>query len=168
MKPREYCCCAVPLINAGIYATLTEQFAIAIVVGTLSVATPSSKHPAHPSCSPQSHSHRPSRRCCNSVVCPCPLSGFLLCSSSNPGSGLPRRRTSKWQAAHRVSLHLISTGKTNHVSQIRHSPHRCIYRSVCHCCCLDHHFCLSPLHRPLKLRGHFLQRQYLIRRRDAL
>ncbi|KAG8219874.1 hypothetical protein J3R82DRAFT_853 [Butyriboletus roseoflavus] len=45
MKQREYCCCAIPLINAGIYATLTEQFVIAIVVGTLSVATPSSKHP---------------------------------------------------------------------------------------------------------------------------
>lgn len=52
MKPREYCCCAVPLINAGIYAILTEQFVIAIVVGTLSVATPSSKHPSYPLCIP--------------------------------------------------------------------------------------------------------------------
>jgi hypothetical protein len=48
MKPREYCCCAVPLINAGIYATLTEQCVVGIVVGTLSVATPSSKHPSPP------------------------------------------------------------------------------------------------------------------------
>ena len=44
MKPREYCCCAVPLVKAGIYTTLTEQFVVAVVVGTLSVATPSSKH----------------------------------------------------------------------------------------------------------------------------
>ncbi|KAL4064907.1 hypothetical protein V8B97DRAFT_1182841 [Scleroderma yunnanense] len=43
MKPREYCCCAIPLVNPGIYATLTEQFVLGIVVGTLSVATPSSK-----------------------------------------------------------------------------------------------------------------------------
>ncbi|TFK30520.1 hypothetical protein FA15DRAFT_662485 [Coprinopsis marcescibilis] len=38
--PRDYCCCAFPLVNAGIYATLTEQFIISIAVGVLSVATP--------------------------------------------------------------------------------------------------------------------------------
>lgn len=41
MKPRDYCCCAIPLVNAGIYTTLTEQFVLAIVAGTLSIATPS-------------------------------------------------------------------------------------------------------------------------------
>jgi len=41
MKPREYCCCAIPLVNFGIYATLTEQFSLGVLVGTLSVATPS-------------------------------------------------------------------------------------------------------------------------------
>ncbi|KAF9229368.1 hypothetical protein BS17DRAFT_688115 [Gyrodon lividus] len=52
MKPREYCCCAIPVINAGIYATLTEQFVLAIVVGTLSVATPSIVGAATPSFAP--------------------------------------------------------------------------------------------------------------------
>ncbi|KAH0838366.1 hypothetical protein J3R83DRAFT_6646 [Lanmaoa asiatica] len=52
MKPREYCCCAIPLINAGIYTTLTEQFIIAFVVGTLSVATPSIVGAATPSFAP--------------------------------------------------------------------------------------------------------------------
>ena len=42
MKPREYCCCAIPVINFGIYFTLTEQFVLGILAGTLSVATPSS------------------------------------------------------------------------------------------------------------------------------
>ncbi|KAJ7070947.1 hypothetical protein C8F01DRAFT_1108445 [Mycena amicta] len=41
MKPREYCCCAIPLINAGIYFALTEQFIAGIATGILSVATPS-------------------------------------------------------------------------------------------------------------------------------
>lgn len=41
MKPRDYCCCAIPIVNAGIYATLLEQFTLGIVAGTLSVATPS-------------------------------------------------------------------------------------------------------------------------------
>ncbi|KAF8912740.1 hypothetical protein CPB84DRAFT_1670305 [Gymnopilus junonius] len=40
MKPREYCCCAIPMVNAGIYATLIEQTALGILVGTLSVGTP--------------------------------------------------------------------------------------------------------------------------------
>jgi hypothetical protein len=42
MKPRDYCCCAIPVVNYGIYLTLTEQFVLGIVAGTLSVATPDS------------------------------------------------------------------------------------------------------------------------------
>lgn len=42
MKAREYCCCAIPVINVGIYLTLTEQFVLGIVAGTLSIATPDS------------------------------------------------------------------------------------------------------------------------------
>jgi len=49
MKPREYCCCALPLINAGIYAALTEQFVAAFVAGILSMATPSIVGAATPS-----------------------------------------------------------------------------------------------------------------------
>ncbi|KAF8560428.1 hypothetical protein OG21DRAFT_1430246 [Imleria badia] len=52
MKPREYCCCAVPLVNAGIYTTIAEQFVIGVVVGTLSVATPSIVGAATPSFAP--------------------------------------------------------------------------------------------------------------------
>jgi hypothetical protein len=44
MKPREYCCCAIPVINFGIYLTLTEQFVLGILAGTLSVATPGSNY----------------------------------------------------------------------------------------------------------------------------
>ncbi|EAU93054.2 hypothetical protein CC1G_06774 [Coprinopsis cinerea okayama7 len=40
MKPRDYCCCAIPMVNAGIYATLIEQLVVAIVVGALAVGTP--------------------------------------------------------------------------------------------------------------------------------
>lgn len=41
LGPREYCCCAIPLVNAGVYATLIEQFILALLVGILSFATPS-------------------------------------------------------------------------------------------------------------------------------
>ena len=44
MKAREYCCCAIPLVNAGIYLTLTEHFIVSLLVGILSVATPSSEY----------------------------------------------------------------------------------------------------------------------------
>ncbi|KAI0094744.1 hypothetical protein BDY19DRAFT_914353 [Irpex rosettiformis] len=40
MKPRDYCCCAIPTVNAGIYLTLLEQFTLGIVAGTVAVATP--------------------------------------------------------------------------------------------------------------------------------
>ncbi|KAJ8084101.1 hypothetical protein PM082_002868 [Marasmius tenuissimus] len=40
MKPREYCCCAIPIINAGIYAALIEQTVAGLLVAILSLATP--------------------------------------------------------------------------------------------------------------------------------
>lgn len=43
MKAREYCCCAIPVVNAGIYAALIEQLSLGVLVGTLSIATPSSQ-----------------------------------------------------------------------------------------------------------------------------
>lgn len=49
MKPRDYCCCAIPTVNAGIYTVLTEQFVLGIVAGTLSIATPSIVGAATPS-----------------------------------------------------------------------------------------------------------------------
>ncbi|KAJ6610088.1 hypothetical protein B0H10DRAFT_2062043 [Mycena sp. CBHHK59/15] len=52
MKAREYCCCAIPLVNAGIYFTLIEQFALGILVGILSVATPSIVGAVTPSFAP--------------------------------------------------------------------------------------------------------------------
>jgi hypothetical protein len=52
MKPREYCCCAIPLSNAGVYAVLLEQLALGVIVGVVSVATPSSMffRPFYPLC----------------------------------------------------------------------------------------------------------------------
>ena len=50
MKPRDYCCCAIPLVNAGIYTLLVEQFVAALLVGILSVGTPESEHDAFVSC----------------------------------------------------------------------------------------------------------------------
>jgi hypothetical protein len=52
MKPRDYCCCAIPTINTGIYTTLTEQLVLGIVVGTLSVATPRIVGAATPAVAP--------------------------------------------------------------------------------------------------------------------
>lgn len=52
MKAREYCCCAIPLVKAGIYATLIEQFSLGIIIGTLSVGTPSIVGAATPSYAP--------------------------------------------------------------------------------------------------------------------
>lgn len=37
----DYCCCAIPVLNVGAYLTLSEQFVLGILVGTLSFATPS-------------------------------------------------------------------------------------------------------------------------------
>ncbi|KAG1864119.1 hypothetical protein DFJ58DRAFT_724767 [Suillus subalutaceus] len=52
MKAREYCCCAIPLVKAGIYTTLIEQFSLGIIIGTLSVGTPSIVGAATPSYAP--------------------------------------------------------------------------------------------------------------------
>lgn len=49
MKARDYCCCAIPTVNAGVYAVLTEQFSLGIIAGTLAIATPSIVGAATPS-----------------------------------------------------------------------------------------------------------------------
>ncbi|KAI0639780.1 hypothetical protein C8Q77DRAFT_1214223 [Trametes polyzona] len=41
MVPREYCCCAIPVVYAGIYTALVEQLVLGVVAGTLAIATPS-------------------------------------------------------------------------------------------------------------------------------
>jgi hypothetical protein len=40
-KPREYCCCAIPLVNVGIYFALFFQTVIGAAVGLVSITTPS-------------------------------------------------------------------------------------------------------------------------------
>ena len=44
MKAREYCCCAIPLVHAGIYITLAEQVFVSLLIGIISLTTPSSKY----------------------------------------------------------------------------------------------------------------------------
>ncbi|KAM5530787.1 hypothetical protein V8D89_015528 [Ganoderma adspersum] len=41
MKPREYCCCAFPVVYAGIYVALLEQFVLGVTAGVISIGTPS-------------------------------------------------------------------------------------------------------------------------------
>ncbi|KAF7339389.1 hypothetical protein MSAN_02152800 [Mycena sanguinolenta] len=52
MPNRDYCCCAIPIVNAGIYFTLTEQFVAGIAVGVISLATPSIVGAVTPSFAP--------------------------------------------------------------------------------------------------------------------
>lgn len=52
MKPRDYCCCAIPTVNVGIYATLTEQLVLGILVGVLSLSTPAIVGAATPAFAP--------------------------------------------------------------------------------------------------------------------
>ncbi|KAF8514486.1 hypothetical protein JB92DRAFT_3082994 [Gautieria morchelliformis] len=37
---KEYCCCAIPLLNVGIYTTLTEQFVVSVTAAILALVTP--------------------------------------------------------------------------------------------------------------------------------
>ncbi|KAF9069124.1 hypothetical protein BDP27DRAFT_1223038 [Rhodocollybia butyracea] len=49
MKAREYCCCAIPLVNSGIYFALTEQLVAGFLIAILSFATPNIVGAATPS-----------------------------------------------------------------------------------------------------------------------
>jgi hypothetical protein len=99
MKARDYCCCAIPVVNFGIYLTLTEQFALGIVAGTLSIGTPNSNNTPVMSCS-IAKSSLCSRRCFNSFVCSLDFCRNLLCR---------RRDSNSWfyrccQGSHSSSL----------------------------------------------------------------
>jgi len=45
----EYCCCAIPLVNTGIYVALTTNLVVGITAGILALATPSIVGAAVPS-----------------------------------------------------------------------------------------------------------------------
>ncbi|KAF9513663.1 hypothetical protein BS47DRAFT_1317328 [Hydnum rufescens UP504] len=49
MGVHEYCCCAIPLLNFGIYVVLLEQLIVSAVAGTLSLVAPSPMGTALPS-----------------------------------------------------------------------------------------------------------------------
>lgn len=49
---KDYCCCAIPLVNFGIYLAIFMQFLVALLAGILSVATPSIIGAATPSFAP--------------------------------------------------------------------------------------------------------------------
>jgi hypothetical protein len=106
MKPREYCCCAIPIVNSGIYAALLEQLVLGIVAGTLSIATPSS------TCSWQTEAVRfyrnqpflyPSRRCCHTRSGQMDLRHRLLRRGWDPGAGFHRRLKGE-----RITLRVLS------------------------------------------------------------
>lgn len=49
---KEFCCCAIPVYNAGIYLTIAEQFSLGVLLGTLSLATTSLVGAVTPSFAP--------------------------------------------------------------------------------------------------------------------
>ena len=79
MKARDYCCCAIPVVNFGIYSTLVEQFALGIVAGTLSIATPESNTTAPILSYSLLNITSRSRRRCDSFACPLDFCCNLLC-----------------------------------------------------------------------------------------
>ena len=95
MKAREYCCCAIPIVNAGIYAALLEQFALGITAGTLSVATQSSTSqrakPNNIFLPPFIETYVScSCRCCNAKRCQVGLRHNLLYRGRHPSVRLHR------------------------------------------------------------------------------
>lgn len=97
MKPRDYCCCAIPLVNAGIYLTILIQFVVALLAGILALATPSCEFDSEFGDAQLTSS---SGWCSNAVVCPLGLCYYLLCRSCDPGSGLYRREISSVTCYH--------------------------------------------------------------------
>lgn len=89
MKPRDYCCCAIPLVNAGIYLTILIQFVVALLAGILALATPSCEFDSE--CGDDAQLTLSSGWCSNAVLCPLDLCHHLLCRSCDPGSGHYRR-----------------------------------------------------------------------------
>lgn len=145
MKAREYCCCAIPVVNAGILAVLTEQFALGIIVGTLSIATPSSQLPFDEIFSLSSWvflNH--SCRRCHPIVRQVDTSHCLLCSCRYSNSRFHRCFASERSVQIFLPLDVnIVVGKTYHVSAL------CYFTYIGHCCrircscCMDRYFCFT-------------------------
>jgi hypothetical protein len=141
MKPRDYCCCAIPLINVGIYTTLIEQLVLGILVGTLSVATPRSTfwYPAtHLGSSIDSVS---SRRSCSPCRRPMDISHHLLRwrRIASDGHHRSRQGLSSYTSSPRPRRHRIFfTGKAHPVPPLYHAAWNNHCRGVLCVRCVDH------------------------------
>lgn len=169
MKPREYCCCAIPIVNAGIYAALIEQFVLGIVAGTLSIATQSSMCSwpfAFRARSPKlTFSVSYSCRCCHTRSSQMGLRHRLLHRCRHPDTGFHRRlkgernRSAAWGGEMDRKLSADpSPGEICFVQAVSLTRlvhhHRWIFRVRR----LDHHFRHPALYRSNQLRDRVLLR----------
>lgn len=156
MKPREYCCCAIPIANAGIYAVLVEQLVLGIVAGTLSIATPSSMYYSREwKLFTAADRLYCSRRCCDARSGQMDLRYRLLHWSWDPGVRFHRRLKGEQAAASCLPQHEtrmlslppfpgeIRSVQTVSVARLVHH-HRWIF-DICR---LDHPLRHSTQHRP--------------------
>jgi hypothetical protein len=111
MKPRDYCCCAIPLVNAGIYLTVLVQFVVALLAGVLSLVTPSCKFVSEYEDAQLTLS---SGRRSNAIVCPLDLCRHLLCRGCDSSSGHYRCEISSVTRSYLSSLML-----TRHRKKLR-------------------------------------------------
>ena len=82
MKSREYCCCAIPMVNAGIYATLIEQVVAGVLAGALAFSSPPSTSQDYPMQVMNLAAF--SRRCCTTFVfCAVAWDYLLRCGSNS-------------------------------------------------------------------------------------
>jgi hypothetical protein len=114
MKPRDYCCCAIPVVNVGIYSTLAEQFVLGILAGTLSVATPDSNIPPLLPRFMTEQSLYSCRRC-NSFVCSLDFCYHLLCRCFDSNIWLHWRCPGLHSSTYTSPVTHHFTGKTRNV-----------------------------------------------------
>jgi hypothetical protein len=151
MKPRDYCCCALPIIDAGVYATLTEQFVLGVVVGTLSLATPSSM--SRPTVSEQHLIYFIALVVGAVTPAMAPWILAIVCFIASGIQGFGFIGVAKASEMSCGSVPLYSTGsfagKAHHFPQVSDTPHLDHDRSIQHSLGLDHHVRHSPFDRAI-------------------
>lgn len=160
MKPREYCCCAIPIVNAGIFSVLVEQLAAGVIAGTLAIATPSSMSLIF-STGASIYWLPCSRRCSDTFIRKMDICYHLLCRGRHTGFWFHGCSTSKHKSdspieSACVDRSLCTSGEIHSLSSLPHFAHHGYSSSVCRWRSLGYCLCDSPLHSRISLPQDFL------------
>jgi hypothetical protein len=159
---KEYCCCAIPLLNVGIYTTLTEQFVVSVTAAVLALVTPPSTCPPFLLCGTRFIDYL-SRGCLSTQLRPYCVRGTMLRGGSSAATRIHGRIQSTSCREWRDLSLTFHTGVNCHIPTLHYPTSIYRHSHICFLGSLHRYFWFKAQHSYNQLRGNFLSDRSYVR-----